>query len=131
MHADGLRAAQQLAEVIHILNGIEDQQKRVFVFLTGIIKNLLQGGVFSRLDYGQAALVYRALAELVESLARDCFDGNLPPPSLLKYSRYGWRVALALCQEPTRDPALPPQSFHPPVPSPPIISHWLLITLPQ
>ena len=88
------------------MNGIEDQQKRVFVFLTGIIKNLLQGGVFSRLDYRQAALMYRALAELVESLARDSFDGNMPSPCLLKYSRYSWRVALALCQEQTLDLAI-------------------------
>ncbi len=75
--------AQQRAEIIDILDCVENKQEGRLVFTFGVSKNLLQVDIFARLDNRQAALVDRPAAELVEPPARDCLYGNMTSRGLL------------------------------------------------
>src|SRR2546425_791771 len=97
MHSHCLRTAQKGSEVVDILNGIKNEQKRVFVFSSRIIYYLLKRRILTRFNYCQATLVDRPLAELVKTLARHGFDGNLALLSLVKNGSNSRCITLTIC----------------------------------
>src|SRR5215469_2882985 len=97
VHTCRLRATQQRPEVVNILNSIEDQQEWVFISLVSMLYDLLKCGVLTRFNHRYAALVDCSLAQIIKSLARQRFNGNMPPFSLVQDSRDNWRITLPFC----------------------------------
>src|SRR5216683_2868719 len=97
VHTCRLRAAQQRPEVVNILNSIEDKQKWVFISTVGVIDDLLKCSVLTRFNHRYTALVDCPLAQIVKSLARQRFDGNMPPFSLVQNSLDNGCITLPFC----------------------------------
>src|SRR5579884_2023438 len=103
MNAYCLGRTQQGAQVIDILNSIEDEQERSFVLAPGIVKNLLDTGIFTRFDNRQATLMHSSLAKLIETLAWNHFNRNASSLRLLQKSSEIRRLTLSLGQQDTLD----------------------------
>jgi hypothetical protein len=96
VNACRLRRTQQGSEIIHILNGIEDEQKRRLIFTLSIAQNVIETRIFTRLDNSNTSLMYCSMTYLIETMARYDFDGNVPLFRLLKKGSEGRSFSLPL-----------------------------------
>src|SRR2546426_1125857 len=78
VNAYSLSSTQQGAEVIDVLDRVEDEQKGCFVFAFGMGKDVLNRGVCTCFDDRQAALVDGPVTELVKTCTWQRFDGDMP-----------------------------------------------------
>src|SRR5437879_13348239 len=66
MHACCLGGAYQRAEVVDILNGVEDEEKWGCVFVDSVGKDIVNGNIFAFLDQCDTALVDSPMTDRVE-----------------------------------------------------------------
>src|SRR5215468_8680277 len=84
MNSYCLGGPQKRAEVVDILDRVEDEQERFLIFALGIGENVLDAGIFACLDNCQTALVGGSMAELVKTSTRYRFDGDVLSFGLLE-----------------------------------------------
>ena len=76
MHADSFGGAQQGAEVLRVLHGIEQQHKKRLVFVFGVFEDVGNFHVRIMPGFEHHALMLRVQA--VQFLARDTFHRHFP-----------------------------------------------------
>jgi hypothetical protein len=73
MHANGLGRADERAQVLWILQGVQDEHKQGFAPLPGIIEDIVQAHVGITADFQRHPLM--TITEFIQPEARHVFDG--------------------------------------------------------
>ena len=76
MHANGFRGPQERAEVLRILQTVEDQDKERLVFSDGVVEDVGNVHVGIMPGFEDHALVLGR--QVIQLLARNAFDRHLP-----------------------------------------------------
>src|SRR5689334_200362 len=103
VHPRSFGGTQQRTKVIHILNGIKDEQEWSFLLLSGIGQNLVGAGIVAFLHLSQAALVYGSMTQLIEAGTRYRLDWDVATLGFLYNCSYHGRFTLAFGKQNTLD----------------------------
>jgi hypothetical protein len=111
VHACCLGGSHERAEVVDILDSIEDEEEWGLIFGGSIGEDIIDGDVFALLDLGNTSLMYGPMADGVEASTRHYLNGDMSPLGLLENGGKSASFTLSLGKQDALNPACRVEGF--------------------